>query len=71
MTHRCPACGVPIAPGSTTCSACKAGVNWTNGQPAVAFHTHLIGHDWPAGLVVSTLAALAVAAAWTIIWLIG
>jgi hypothetical protein len=71
MTHRCPACGVPIAPGSAMCSTCRSAVNWTNGQPAVAFDTHLIPHDWPSGLVVATLAALSLAAVWTLVWFIG
>lgn len=71
MTHRCPACGVPIAPGTTMCSTCKTGVAWTEGQPAVAFNSHLIASEWPAGLIVATLAALALAAVWTIVWLAG
>jgi hypothetical protein len=53
------------------CSTCRSSVNWTNGQPAVAFHTHLIPHDWPSGLVVATLAALSLAAVWTLVWFIG
>lgn len=71
MTHRCPACGAPIAPSSVTCTACKSGVNWTDGRPAVAFNSHLIRPEWPSGLVVAILAALSLAAVWTVIWFAG
>lgn len=70
MTYRCPACGAPIAPGSTICISCKSSVSWAKGQPAVAFNAALMTHDRPDGLVVATLAALALAAVWTVIWLI-
>lgn len=71
MTYRCPACGAPIAPGSAMCSTCKSSVNWTNGQPAVAFNAFLMDHDRPDGLVVATLAAMTLAAIWTLIYLLG
>lgn len=59
MTHRCPACGAPIAPGSATCIVCRAEVIWPNESPSVASDASLIDYGWPAGLVVTLLVALA------------
>lgn len=64
MTHRCPACGVPLADGLAHCPRCKTSVAWTNGRPSVAFDPALIRPERPVGLVVATLAALALAAIW-------
>ena len=59
MTHRCPICGAPIAPGSAKCTACKANVIWPSNDPAAASNTTLIDYGWPAGLVVALLVVMA------------
>lgn len=64
MTHRCPACGVPLADGLALCPACKTSLAWSNNQPSVAFHPALLRYERPVGLVVATLAALVLAAVW-------
>lgn len=64
MTHRCPACGVPLADGLAICPVCKAAVVWSNNRPSVAFHPVLLRYEQPVGLVVATLAALALATVW-------
>lgn len=64
MTHRCPACGAPIAPGSAACHACKTNVIWPEDNPAVAATATFIEYGPPVGLFVAVLAALALAAIW-------